>query len=120
MTLRTWHLETAVVATVLASVALATGSQPIEWLGAAAVLVGFGHASISSRLTEREAARERPQVECYRMAAWHWAVKEFLWAAYFVAHHSYAALVGCAVFGLHPLWRRWYRARHPMRSPDAT
>lgn len=117
MNLRTWHIETAVVASVLAAVAIATGSQPIEWLGAAAVLVGFGHASISNRLTEREAARERPQVECYRMAKWHWAAKEALWAAYFVAHHSYSALVGCVVFGLHPLWRGWYRARRPLSNP---
>jgi len=113
VTFRTWHLETAVVAATLAAVAIATRSGPVEWLGSLAVLASFGHASISSRLTEREETRERPEVECYRWAARHWIAKEFLWACYFVAHHSYAALVGCAVFAVHPLWRRWYRKRWP-------
>lgn len=120
MHLRTWHIETAVVGSVLLVVALATHAGPVEWIGSAAVLLGYGHQSISSRLTEREAARPVPQVECYRMAAWHWAGKEVLWAAYFTLHHSYAALVGCAVFGLHPVWRRFYRAWRPLNRETVT
>ena len=32
---------------------------------------------------------------------------------FFLATGAVSALVGCAVFLLHPLWRRWYRARKP-------
>lgn len=35
------------------------------------------------------------------------------WAVYFLATGAASALVRCAVFLLHPLWRRWYRARKP-------
>jgi hypothetical protein len=29
---------------------------------------------------------------------------------------TYAALVGCVVFALYPLWRRWWRRVHPMTA----
>lgn len=56
--LKTWHLETAAVASVLLIVALVSGGGRLELLGVAAVVVTFGHASISNRLMEREAVRE--------------------------------------------------------------
>lgn len=115
--LRTWHMEAAAVYAVLVAVNLVTGADALEWLGAVAVALGFHHASVSSRLTEAEAARPVPSVECYRAAAWYWAGKEVAWFAYFALQGSYSALVGCLVFAVHPLWRRWYRARFPLGRP---
>ena len=115
MTLRTWHVETLVVAIILATVAIVTGSHPVEWIGSLAVLAGFGHASISTRLAEREAYRVQPSVECYRKAALYWVAKEALWTCYFVAHHSWSALVGCGVFLLYPLWRKAWRRAYPLQ-----
>lgn len=113
MKLRTWHLESAVVYAVLAAVNLSTGADALEWLGAVAVALGFHHASVSSRLAEAEAERPVPSVECYRSAVWYFVGKEVAWFAYFALKGSYSALVGCVVFALHPLWRRWYRKRFP-------
>jgi hypothetical protein len=113
---RTWHVETLFVAFVLASVAVATGSRPVEWLGSAAVLAGFGHASIAERLAEREAQRVRPSVECHRKAVLYFLAKEALWTSYFVAHRSWSALVGCGVFLAYPLWRRAWRRWHPIAA----
>lgn len=114
--MKTWHVETAVVAAVLVTVALASGGRTIELLGAGAVLLSWGHASVASRLAEREAARERPIVECHRWAVRYLVGKEALWVAYFVLHHSWSALVGCALFLAHPFWRRWWRSVHPMEA----
>lgn len=112
--MKTWHLETAVVATVLTAVALVSGGGALELLGAGAVLLSFGHASIGDRLAEREAARPVASVECHRSLVRYWIGKEILWAAYFVAHGSWAAIAGVALFLLHPVWRRWYRRRRPL------
>jgi hypothetical protein len=107
--LRTWHMETAVVALALLVTNLIARRGGVEWIGAAAVLVNFGHASISDRLAEKQAAMTKPDVECDRMLVWHFLGKEVLWVAYFALHHSYSALVGCGVFILHPIWRRAHR-----------
>lgn len=117
MTLRTWHAEHAVVATVLAAVVLATHGGLVEWVGAGAVLAAFGHAAVGDRLAEREAARPVPLVHCYRKLGLYFVAKEALWFGYFVAHRSYSALVGCGVFLAYPVWRRWWRARHPLAVP---
>ncbi|NRD60842.1 hypothetical protein HRD49_03690 [Corallococcus exiguus] len=113
MRLSTWHLEAAVVYAILIAVNLFTHADALEWLGALAVALGFHHASVASRMAEAEAARPVPSVECFRMAALYFVGKEVAWFAYFAAKGSYSALVGCAVFAVHPLWRRWYRARFP-------
>lgn len=60
---KTWMVEHAVVALILATVVRVTGGSMVEWIGAAAVLCGFGHASVSNRLAEREAARAAPEVK---------------------------------------------------------
>jgi hypothetical protein len=113
--MRTWHIETAVVAIVLATVAIASGGGPLELVGAGAVVLSFGHASIGSRLAEREAARAVVTVECHRNLVRYFVGKEVLWAGYFVAHGSWSALAGVALFLAYPVWRRWWRARHPLR-----
>jgi hypothetical protein len=116
MHVRTWHLEHAAVIAVLASVWLATGHEPREALGSLAVYFGFAHASVGERLREREAARAVPSVECHRMSTLYFVGKELAWTAYFIWSGTYAALVGCVVFALYPLWRRWWRRVHPMTA----
>jgi len=116
MVLRTWMVETAVVASILSVVVLVSGSARIEWVGAAAVLASFGHASVGERLREREAARQVPSVDCHRWSTRYFMTKEALWAVYFAAKGSYAALVGVGVFLLYPLWRAAWRKRHPMSA----
>lgn len=119
--MKTWHLENAVVAAVLAAVALCTGGSWREWIGAAAVFCGFCHASIAERMREREAARPVPSVECHRLSTWFFLAKEAFWVVYFVALGAWSALVGCGLFLLYPLWRRWWRSVHPMAAtPTAT
>lgn len=114
MTPRTWHVETLVVAAVLGTVALVSGGGWLELVGALAVLLSFGHASVSSRLQEREAARPDVTVDCHRWLTRYWVSKEALWLVYFVAHQSWSALAGVGLFLLHPVWRKWWRSHHPL------
>ncbi len=116
MTLRTWHVENAVVAAALASVALVTGGRWVEWVGAIAVYCGFCHASIAERMREREAARPVPSVECHRLSTRYFVAKELCWLVYFVALHAWSALVGVALFLAYPAWRRLWRRWHPMAA----
>jgi hypothetical protein len=118
--MKTWHFEHAVVVTVLLGVWLATGHELRELAGSLAVYLSFGHASVSERLREREAARAVPSVECHRASTWYFIGKELCWALYFVWSGTYAALVGCAVFAAYPLWRRWWRRVHPMAPATVT
>lgn len=117
--MRTWYYEHAVVIGVLAAVWLASGYEPREALGSLAVYLAFGHASVSERMREREAARAVPSVDCYRASTWYFVGKEICWAAYFFWSGTYAALVGCALFAAYPLWRRWWRRVHPMAEAPA-
>lgn len=121
--MRTWHIETAVVAAVLLVVALVSGGGPLELVGAGAVLLSFGHASVADRLAEAELARragvraaelDTHGVDCHRWATRYLVGKEALWLVYFVAHRSWSALAGVALFLAYPVWRRWWRARHPI------
>lgn len=56
--MKTWVLEAGVVALILGAVVGMTGSKPIEWLGAVAVLLTFMHAQVSFRLSEAEDRRD--------------------------------------------------------------
>ncbi len=116
MTVRTWHVELAVVAVILAAVALVTHGGAVELLGAGAVTLSFAHAQVADRLAERDAARARPSVACHAWATRYLVGKEALWLAYFVVHRSWSALAGVALFLAYPLWRRWWRAGHPLRG----
>lgn len=78
------------------------------------MLLSFGHAAISDRMTEKQAAMVRPDVECYRWSWRYFIGKEALWVAYFILHRSYAALVGCGLFLVYPAWRKVYRRRRPL------
>jgi hypothetical protein len=117
--MKTWHFEHLTIAAILALVVVVTGSAWSEWIGAAAVLTAFGHASVAERLAERQAALDTPDVECHSKARWYWVAKEILWCAYFLVHRSYSAIVGCAVFLAYPLWRTFWRRTHPLRRTGA-
>lgn len=116
MNVRTWQVEAAVVALVLAVVVLATGNHTREWIGAAGVLGSFLHAQVSDRLAEREASRAIPAVTCHRMARIYFVTREIAWFAYFATGRCWSALVGCALFLIYPAWRRWWRVRHPLET----
>lgn len=111
---RTWVLESSAVAAVLCAVAVASDNRPAEWIGTCAVIASFMHGQVSDRLAEREAARDRPVVHCHPWAVRYFVAKEVLWLVYFVAHRSWSALAGVALFLLYPVWRRYWRSRHPM------
>lgn len=111
---KTWHVENGVVAAVLLGTWALTGFRGVELVGALAVFCGFCHASIVERMREREAARPVPSVECHRLSTWFFLAKEAAWFFYFVAVGAWSALVGCGVFLAYPLWRKWWRGRHPL------
>jgi phosphatidylglycerophosphate synthase len=116
VSVRTWHIESAVVLAVLSITALIAGGEPVQWLGVLAVWLSFGHASIAERMREREALREKPAVHCHRWSSACFVGKELAWVALFLATHAYAAVVGCALFLLYPLWRRAWRHVHPITA----
>lgn len=115
---RTWRIEMLVVAIVLVGVVLISGGGWLELIGAAAVLLSFGHAQVADRLAEAEQDRQaasppgvvRDSVECHRWATRYLVGKESLWLLYFVAHRSWSALAGVALFLVYPLWRRYWRS----------
>lgn len=123
--MKTWHIEMAVVAFVLLAVAIASGGGQLELLGAGAVLLSFGHAQVADRLAEAERERrayvrfadgdtDAHAVSCHAWATRYLVGKEALWCLYFVAHRSWAALAGVALFLSYPAWRSWWRARRPL------
>lgn len=115
----TWMAESAFVAIALSIVAYATGlhydgQRLVDWIGAAAVLYTFKHASVSDRLAEKQATRPIPDVSCYRKLQQFYITKEVLWVVYFIMLGSYTPLVGCGIFLLFPLWRKFWRKYHPL------
>ena len=111
--LRTWHIESAVVIAVLVTVVLVTGrgASHTEWLGAIAVYLTFGHASVSFRLSEAEERRSTREVECYRKLKWYYYGKEMCWLTYFVLLGLWSPLVGVGVFLFYPYWRNVWIGR---------
>ena len=107
--IKIWMIEFLVVLAILAFVTILTGNRIVEWIGTLAVLFTFGHVSVTDRMMEKQASKEKPDVECYKWSERYLFGKEILWLAYFFLHQSYAALVGVFIFLLYPFWRRWYR-----------
>jgi hypothetical protein len=114
VTVRTWHVEAAVIAVVLVVTVLVAGGGWVEWVGAAAVWVSSRHMSVADRLREREERRPTSEVECYRWLDRYWIGKEALWLVYFVALGAWSALAGVVVFIAYPYWRRAHRRWHPL------
>lgn len=127
MKLHTWHLEALVVWSVLTGALFLFGKAVDwrEWMALLGVGFGFHYASISNRLEEAQLALQRHastnpistahHVECVRWLGRYWWLKEAAWVAYFLSTRAVSALIGCAVFLVYPLWRRWYRGRYPVR-----
>lgn len=107
---RTWHIEAALVAIVLSTVAWVSGKGLIEWVGTLAVFFTFLHASVADRLSEGPAA-ERSGVECAWKVSWYFYIKEFLWCIYFAWLGAWSALAGAGLFVAYGLWRRAWRNR---------
>ncbi len=116
---KTWVYEFTVVLIILVVVAVITKKGLIEWIGVLAVLVTFGHTQIADRLHEREAQRyqidKSAEVECYWKLNYYFYIKEILWFTYFVFLGAYSALVGVFLFLLYPIWRRYWRKKHPLK-----
>lgn len=122
---KTWQAEMLAVGAVLAIVTIITGGHAVEFLGAGAVLLSFGHAQVADRLAEgeherrayyRDAVADRHAVDCYHWATRYLVGKEALWFAYFVLHQSWSALAGVVLFISYPLWRRFWRSRMPLKE----
>jgi hypothetical protein len=109
--LPTWAYEQALVALILFLTVKLTKGGYTEYLGSLAVLFTFSHASISNRLTEKEALRKVPEVSCYKWSLRYFIGKEILWFIYFIVHKSWAALVGVILFLIYPVWRSYYRRK---------
>ena len=111
--MRTWHIEAAVMAAVLAVTVLVTGNQPIEWVGACAVFVMTRRVSVANRMQESEASQPAPSTDCYPWFQRYLVFGECLWTVYFLLLGAYSALVGVALMLLYPVWRRFYRRWKP-------
>jgi hypothetical protein len=112
--IKTWQTESILALAVLSGVAAFGGNHVIEWIGVGAVWLSFMHGQVSDRMVERQASLVTPDVHCWRWSRLYFVGKELLWVAYFLEHHSYAALVGCGLFLVYPIWRAWYRKRRPL------
>ena len=106
--MRTWHVELAVAAALVALGAWFAGGG-FEWLAAAGVMATFGHVQIATRYEERDRSRPAPLVECGWKMKWYWVAKESFWVCYFIARESWAGLIGCAMLLAYPAWRTWHR-----------
>lgn len=114
MRLRTWHAEAAIAAGILSIVPIAHRSG-WEAIGALAVLMSFMRGQIADRHSAESAAiaaaGQAPQVDCWRWNGRYYVTGEILWCASFVHSRMWSALIGCALFLLYPVWRRYYRSR---------
>jgi hypothetical protein len=114
VSLRMWHYETLAVCTLVAAVVILSGSDPVEWVGFAALTLAHGRNSVMFRLTEaqqRSSPVDPHHVECWRWNTIYFLLAECFWAGYFVLHRSWAALAGVAIFVGYGQWRRWYGRR---------
>ena len=116
MKIRTWQIESLIVAVVLYLVWFFTGHTATDLLAANAVLFTFKHAQVADRMVEQQAIMVSPDVHCHQKANVYYLVKEVLWVGFFLSAHSWAALVGCGVFLFYPLWRKLWRKWHPLRQ----
>jgi hypothetical protein len=139
--MKTWHFEMGFAAALLGGVALWRGTW-LDGLGALAVFLSFGHTTIAERMRERQqsitvrvAGGTAVQdgvifhlpyqevtlgsahiVSCHRLLTRYLVGKEVAWVAFFLLTKSYPALVGCGLFLLYPVWRRYWRKVHPLEA----
>lgn len=115
---KTYHIEMAFVAIILATTVILSGGGYIEWIGALAVLLTFGHASVAERLAEVQAAKSKDEVEvwCFYKLKRYYYAKEILWLAYFILLNAWSALVGVFIFLLYGPWRKLWRKHNPRKE----
>lgn len=106
--MKTWHIETAVVYLTLIAVNVWTEANLVGWIGAIAVGLSFGCTSIGQRMTEAQEKQAVKTVHCYKAYNWYFWGKELMWVTHFIMLKSWSALVGCAVFAIYPIWRKFY------------
>ncbi len=119
MVLRTWHIESAVVAAFLCLiVVLSTILTGTDWreeaIGCLALFFAHGRNSIMFRLTEAQAkvaGHDPHKVVCWRWAGAYFLAAELCWSAYFIRHGAWAALSGVVLFVSYAQWRTWYVRR---------
>jgi hypothetical protein len=109
-----------VVALVTIFSAVLSGAKATDFLASVAVILSFGHATVGERMREREAAREEAEVSCHTWLDRYFVAKEVAWVGYFVSTKAWPALLGCGVFLVYPLWRRFWRKRHPLGRKTST
>lgn len=116
---KTYHVEGAIVLAALTAVAYFTEKDYVEYIGIAAVFLGFMGATIAEYMREAEAKRAvalAPSdilVDCHRKLPYYFYAKEVCWFAYFYLLGAHSALVGVIVFILYQPWRQLWRYYHP-------
>lgn len=113
--MKTWHYEILVVGVILSLVTLVFQNNKINWLTTMAILFTFNHAQIGDRLQEGQNQLTNPDVKCYWKLNILFAMKEVVWVVVFLLLHNYAAIVGCILFVLYPVWRKVYRKYYPRK-----
>ena len=101
--------EATVVLIALLAQNLLNDHSAKELIATAAVFFGFMHAQVSSRMQEKESEKTVPDVECWKWSNRYFVAKEIFWIAFFIVSQSYSALIGCVIFAVYPIWRKYYR-----------
>lgn len=112
--MKTYWFEMAFAAAVLCASAAVQPNLLVGVISSLAVLLSFGHMSVSERLRERQEIRQKRDVSCVRLLTPYLWAKEVLWLAVFSLTHNYSALAGCFLFLAYPFWRLWWRSHHPL------
>ena len=118
-----WKYEALFVGAILVPVAIVSGGNLADWLGAAAVLLTFMHGQISFDFQEAQVKMPDPDVSCYRWSGRYFVSKEVLWIATFSVLQAWPLLVGTIIFASYPYWRggfrNWMSQRRKAKSAEA-
>lgn len=113
MTLATIYLTVVLIVTADVADPRALVSQAMSTI---AVVLTFGHMTVSSRLEEAQERLQTKSVDCYALLTRYLVAKEVVWVLAFIALEAWVALAGVPLFILYPVWRRWYRAHYPAKE----
>lgn len=112
--MRMWKKEALVAACIL-------GVVPIikhdiwEVVGALAVFIGFMHGQIAERHNYVSAVMEKEGkevlVDCWKWSMRYFIGKEIMWIIYFIHLRAWSALIGCGLYALYPIWRKYYHSK---------
>lgn len=108
--IRTWQYEALIAALVLSVIPIIHRSG-WEAINAFAVLMSFMRMQIADRHSAASERSANPEVECWK---WNWRyvfAGEITWIVSFVHSQMWSSLVGCALFLMYPVWRKYYKTR---------